>query len=192
MLETCIVTRQKMSLVIYSFYFLFILFYFFNDKKIVYLFTDSSEGEHAEKVDENVTDGMDSDNEVKSVSKRRRLDNREGKPNEEESDEEKPDADEKLGEDLKSIPEEAQNGAEEKHHSEERQAEESSEDTREQANSEDKLDSEGDQETNDVGDSPPKSEKPHTEPSDPSIAAGNPEISDDEPLVCISGLAISI
>lgn len=172
--------------------FLFILFYFFNDKKPVYSFTDSSEGEHAEKVDENVTDGMDSDNEVKSVSKRRRLDNKEGEPNEEESDEEKPDSNEKLGEDLKSIPEEAQNGAEEKHHSEERQADEPSEDTRERANSEDKSDSEGAQETNDVGNSPPKSEKPHTEPSDHSIAAGNPEISDDEPLVCISGLAISI
>ncbi|KAF3451892.1 hypothetical protein FNV43_RR07988 [Rhamnella rubrinervis] len=154
--------------------------------------SDSSEGEHAEKVDENITDGMDSDNEVKSVSKRKRLDDAEGKPNDvEASDDEKPDSDRMLGEDSKSIPQEVQNGNREKHHSEEKKADKSSEDSREQANREDRSDSEGNQETDNVGNSPPKSEEPHKEPSDPSIAR-SPEISDDEPLVRVFCLALSI
>lgn len=165
--------------------FVFSLFFFF---KLFYFSPDSYEGVHTEKVDENITDGMDSDNEVKSVSKRKRLDDAGGKPNDMESDDDEPDSDRMLGEDSKNIPQEAQNGDEEKRHSEEKKADESSEDSREQANREDRSDSEGNQETDNVGNSPPKSEEPHKEPSDPSIA-GSPEISDDEPLVLVFCLA---
>ncbi|XP_048323371.1 sister chromatid cohesion protein PDS5 homolog A [Ziziphus jujuba] len=146
--------------------------------------SDSSEGEHTEKMDESITDGMDSDSEAKSVSKRKRSDNAKGGPSHiEESEEEKPDSREKLGQGLESIAPDTQNGAEEKHHSEEKQADELSEDSREQASIEGKSDSEGNQETNDVGNAPLTSEKPHKgEPSNPSTV-GNPEISDDEPLM---------
>lgn len=161
--------------------------------KLVHSFPDSSEGEHAEKMDENITDGMDSDNETKSVSKRKGLDDVEGSPTHvEESDEEKPDSGEKPGEGLHSVAPDAQNGVEKKHHSEEKQADGSSEDSGERANNEDKSDSEGNQVTNDVRNTPLTSEKPHTGESSNPSEVGNPEISDDEPLVSVSGYALSV
>lgn len=140
--------------------------------------SDTSEGEDVEKVDENVTDEGESDKEVKSVSKRKRLEDAEESPHHtEESDEENPDSEGKPAED---IPQDAQNGNEEEHHSEEKQADELSRGSRE-ANEEDPSDSEGNQEKDDSAGSPIKQEKPHVEPSSPDDA-GDPEISDDEPL----------
>lgn len=138
-------------------------------------------------MDENVTDEGESDKEVKPVSKRKRLEDAEESPHHtEESDEENPDSEGRPAED---ILQDAQNGNEEEHHSEEKQADELSRGSRE-PNEEDPSDSEGNQEKDDSAGSPIKQEKPHVEPSSPDDA-GDPEISDDEPLVLASSLAFT-
>ncbi|KAL5574829.1 hypothetical protein UlMin_016528 [Ulmus minor] len=165
----------------------------------------SSEGEDAENVENHLTDGGESDNEVKSVSK----EDKEGSPaHMEESDEEKPDAGERLADDRESTPQDAPKSdeekpdsgeglandrvsspqdapmsEEEKQHSEEEHADESSQSSgeKEQASEEDKSDSEETQETNDVENSPPKPKK--TQKNKPKPSKEDAEISDDEPLM---------
>ncbi|GMN36667.1 hypothetical protein TIFTF001_006193 [Ficus carica] len=185
----------------------------------------NSDEEHNEKMDENLTDEGESDNKLKSVSKRKQLEDKEGSPDVmEESDEEKPDTGGRLDDNMESSPQDAQK-SEEKQHSEEDNEVESSEASGEQAKGEEKADSEDiqgeqakeednsdsediqgeqakeehesdsvdiqadeakeeeksgsedNQVTDDVASSPVKPEKTKKEP-----AAGDAEISDDEPL----------
>lgn len=184
-------------------------------------------------MDENLTDEGESDNKLKSVSKRKQLEDKEGSPDVmEESDEEKPDTGGRLDDNMESSPQDAQK-SEEKQHSEEDNEVESSEASGEQAKGEEKANSEDiqgeqakeednsdsediqgeqakeehksdsediqadeakeeeksgfedNQETDDVASSPVKPEKTKKEP-----AAGDAEISDDEPLVRVSILVL--
>ncbi|XP_062088082.1 sister chromatid cohesion protein PDS5 homolog A [Humulus lupulus] len=99
-----------------------------------------SEGEHDEKMDENMSDERESDNEVKPVSKRKQLIGKKRSPIVEESDEEKPG--ERVAEDMDM----SQNSDEEKQHSEDDHEDESSDALGEQqAKEEEKTDSEDDQ-----------------------------------------------
>ncbi|PON57633.1 Coatomer beta subunit [Parasponia andersonii] len=106
----------------------------------------SSEGEHDEKMDENISDEIESDDEVKPVSKRKRSKDKKGSQNfMEESDEEKPDTRGRIAEDMERSSQDAQNGDEEKQRSEEDHEVESSEASGEQAKEEEKTDSEDNQ-----------------------------------------------
>lgn len=105
----------------------------------------SSDGEHDEKMDENLTDEGGSDNEVKSVSKRKQLADKEESPdNMEEPDEEKPDTEGRPEDDMEGSPQDAQK-SEEKRHSEGDHDDESSEASGKQATGEEKVDSEDNQ-----------------------------------------------
>ncbi|GMY36602.1 sister chromatid cohesion protein PDS5 homolog A isoform X4 [Fagus crenata] len=152
-----------------------------------------SEGEQAERFDENITDSEEPEKEVKSVSKTKRLEDTESPHYADEPDgEENPDSEGRSAEDIESVPQDSQNGHEEKSHSEDKEADEekshledeeadeSSSALKEVSNEEGKSDSEGGQETN--GSSPTKQEEPRRESLDPSDE-NDAEISDDEPLM---------
>lgn len=141
---------------------------------------DSSKEEHARKGEESVTAGEDSDNEVISVSKRRKVEDSEGKKDLFNSDDGKPG---ESSEDMEATAEDAQNG-EEKHRIE------SSEASKEHSHEEDKSDSERNHVTKDV-ESHLKLKKSCKSPSDPSNI-GVAQISDDEPLVGISIRALHL
>ncbi|KAM6585541.1 hypothetical protein CsatB_012543 [Cannabis sativa] len=100
-----------------------------------------SEGEHDEKMDENMSEERESDIEVKPVPKRKQLKGKKRSPIVKESDEEKPDTGEKVAEDMDM----SQNSDEEKQHSEEDHEHDSSDASGEQAKEEEKTDSEDNQ-----------------------------------------------
>ncbi|KAK7815442.1 hypothetical protein CFP56_001543 [Quercus suber] len=149
---------------------------------------DDSEGEQAE-MDENLTDSEEPEKEVKPVLKTKQLEDTEKSPDlaDEPDGEENPDSEGISAEDIETVPEDSQNGPEEKSHSEDKEADESSSTLKEVSNEEDKSDSEGNQETNES--SPTEQKKPRRGSLDPSDAP-DAEISDDEPLVLISTLCI--
>ncbi|XP_050288244.1 sister chromatid cohesion protein PDS5 homolog A isoform X1 [Quercus robur] len=143
--------------------------------------SDDSEGEQAE-MDENLTDSEEPEKEVKPVSKTKQLEDTEKSPDlaDEPDGEENPDSEGISAEDIETVPEDSQNGPEEKSHSEDKEADESSSTLKEVSNEEDKSDSEENQETNES--SPTKQKKPRRGSLDPSDAP-DAEISDDEPLM---------
>lgn len=146
-----------------------------------------SEGEHTERLDENLTDKEESGKEVKSVSKTKRLEDAESPHHTDESDgEEIPDFEGRSAEDIGSVPQDSKTGDEENSCSEDKEADESSsaEKEGEGANEDGKSDSEGSQETN--RSIPTKQGKPQMKSSNPSRVRH--EVSDDEPLVYISTL----
>ncbi|XP_031270403.1 sister chromatid cohesion protein PDS5 homolog A-like [Pistacia vera] len=132
-----------------------------------------SEDKQAAMEDENLIDREESDQEVKSVSEGRPIEDAEGSPNHaEESDEEdKLDSEEKLAEDVETAPQE------ETKVDEDEEADESSKGTREEANEEEKSDTEENQEIDDGGTSPANLEK-----DDADAEEDDAELSDDEPL----------
>ncbi|KAG6695602.1 hypothetical protein I3843_09G106700 [Carya illinoinensis] len=142
-----------------------------------------SEGEHTERLDENLTDKEESEKEVKSVSKTKRLEDAEESPHHtDESDgEEIPDFEGRSAEDIGSVPQDSKTGDEENSCSEDKEADESSsaEKEGEGANEDGKSDSEGSQETN--RSIPTKQGKPQMKSSNPSRVRH--EVSDDEPLM---------
>ena len=171
----------------------------------MFFFPGDSEGEQAERLEENITDSEEPEKEVKSVLKTKRLEDTESPHHADEPDgEENPDSEGRSAEDIESVPQDSQNGHEEKSHSEDKEADEekshsedkeadeekshledeeadeSSSALKEVSNEEGKSDSEGGQETN--GSSPTKQEEPQRESLDPSDE-NDAEISDDEPLV---------
>lgn len=151
-------------------------------------FAGSSGG--AERKDANVSDEVDSDKEVKSVSKGNLLEEADcPNPNIEDSDEEMPDSEGRPAEDMDSIGQDAQNNGDEKLPSEETETEEVNRASSREGNEEESSDSEGNQEKDDVRGGRTKQKKPHlpVEPSSPSVA-GDLELSDDEPLVLIPAL----
>lgn len=108
-------------------------------------FPGSSDGEHDENMDENISDEGESDNEVKPVSKRKQLKDKKGRPKfMEESDEEKPDAGGRIAEDTERSLQDVQISDEEKRHSEDEHEDELSEASGEQAKEEETTDSEDD------------------------------------------------
>ncbi|XP_004293403.1 PREDICTED: sister chromatid cohesion protein PDS5 homolog A [Fragaria vesca subsp. vesca] len=138
----------------------------------------------AERKDANVSDEVDSDKEVKSVSKGNLLEGADcPNPNIEDSDEEMPDSEGRPAKDMDSIGQDAQNNGDEKLPSEETETEEVNRASSREGNEEDSSDSEGNQEKDDVRGGRTKQKKPHlpVEPSSPSVA-GDLELSDDEPL----------
>lgn len=151
-----------------------------------------SEWERLDKLDENLTDGEESDKNVKSPSRERSMEDATGSPNCDvgSDDGKKSDSEQKH----ESISGEAQkSGDNEKSDLNEKEAESSeslnekeagsSEGSREEeAHEVDKSDSEQNQEDNEVGSRPTNVKKSNRESS---IAddARNAEISDDEPLV---------
>ncbi|XP_042945591.1 sister chromatid cohesion protein PDS5 homolog B isoform X3 [Carya illinoinensis] len=140
-----------------------------------------SEGEKAERLDENLTDKEESETEVKS-SKTKQLEDMQKSlhhPDESEGEEE-PDFEGRRAEDVKSVPQDSENDDEEKSHSEDKEADELSSAVKEGANEDDKSDSEGSQETN--RSSPMKQEKSRVTSANPS-GARHVEDSDDEPLM---------
>ncbi|KAK9935847.1 hypothetical protein M0R45_012722 [Rubus argutus] len=143
----------------------------------------SSEG-GAERKYANVSDEVDSDKEVKSVSKGNLLEDAESlNPNIEDSDEDMPDSEGRPAEDMDNIGQDAHNIVDEKLPSEEKQTDELNRSSSRQANEEEPSDSEGNQEKDDVHGGPTKLKKSHIpiEPSSPDDA-GDLELSDDEPL----------
>ncbi|KAG6641941.1 sister chromatid cohesion protein PDS5 homolog B-like [Carya illinoinensis] len=141
-----------------------------------------SEGEHTERLDENLTDKEESGKEVKSVSKTKRLEDAESPHHTDESDgEEIPDFEGRSAEDIGSVPQDSKTGDEENSCSEDKEADESSsaEKEGEGANEDGKSDSEGSQETN--RSIPTKQGKPQMKSSNPSRVRH--EVSDDEPLM---------
>lgn len=143
--------------------------------------SDDSEGEQAE-MDENLTDSEEPEKEVKPVLKTKQLEDKEKSPDlaDEPDGEENPDSEGISAEDIETVPEDSQNGPEEKSHSEDKEADESSSTLKEVSNEEDKSDSEGNQEINES--SPTEQKKPRRGSLDPSDAP-DAEISDDEPLM---------
>ncbi|XP_040362062.1 sister chromatid cohesion protein PDS5 homolog B isoform X1 [Rosa chinensis] len=148
----------------------------------VFPFAGSSGG--AERKDVNVSEEVDSDKEVKSVSKGNLLEEAESpNPNIEDSDEEMPDSEVRPAGDMDSIGQDTENTVDEKLPSEEKQTDELNRSSSREDNEEESSDSEGSKEKNDVHGDRTKLKKRHVpvEPSSPSDA-GDLELSDDEPL----------
>ncbi|XP_035545747.1 sister chromatid cohesion protein PDS5 homolog A isoform X2 [Juglans regia] len=140
-----------------------------------------SEGEKAERLDENLTDKEESEMEGKSSKTKQLEDMEKSLHHPDESDgEEKPDFEGRRAEDVKSVPQDSENDDEYKSHSEDKEADESSSAVKEGANEEDKPDSEGSQETN--RSSPMKQEKSRVTSANPS-SVHHVEDSDNEPLM---------
>lgn len=123
-----------------------------------------------------------SNNNIKSVSRGKRLKKQKNFHSSEESDEEKQDYSERLSEDRESVPQGS---------SEEREVDERSGALWENSNGDEESDSGGHQHSSDAGSSPREMEKSHTEPSksphdDDDTSA---EISDEVPLVNNSAVA---
>lgn len=150
--------------------------------KSVSSFSDSSEDELAGKGVENIIDGQDSDNEVKSVSKRKQLEGgMERRTDVYNFDDEEPG--DSPANKMKATAKHAQSGDEEK------LGPESSAASKEHSNEQDQSDSEGHNLRKDVENSHVRLKKLNKRTSDPSDV-GDAQISDDEPLVGVSGLAI--
>jgi hypothetical protein len=161
-------------------------------KIIFFSFTGSSEG-GAERKYANVSDEVDSDKEVKSVSKGNLLEDAESlNPNIEDSDEDMPDSEGRPAEDMDNIGQDAHNIVDEKLPSEEKQTDELNRSSSREANEEEPSDSEGNQEKDDVHGGPTKLKKSNVpiEPSSPDDA-GDLELSDDEPLVLAPALLVA-
>ncbi|CAK7323338.1 unnamed protein product [Dovyalis caffra] len=153
---------------------------------------DDSEGDHAERVSQGMTDVEESDKEVVSNSEGKHLEDTEERSNHsEESDgEEKSNFEAEVSEDMESIPQDDKKGdAGEESHSEEKEVDESSEALGVDAD-EDKSDSEGNKDA-DVRKPSRKPKKRHSKSSDP-VNAEDAEISDDEPLVLASNPLFSL
>ncbi|KAJ6380523.1 hypothetical protein OIU77_029422 [Salix suchowensis] len=140
---------------------------------------DDSEGDHAERVSQGMTDVEESDKEVLSISKGKHLEDTEERSNnsEESNGEEKSNFETEVSEDMESTPQDDKKGDDgEEFHSEEKEVDESSEGLGVEANK-DKSDSEG----NEDADIRKPSRKPK-KLSKNSSNAEDAEISDDEPL----------
>lgn len=140
-----------------------------------------------------MSDEVDSDKEVKSVSKGNMLEDAESpNPNIEDSDEDMPDSEGRPAEDIDNNGQDAHNIVDEKLPSEEKQTDELNRSSSREANEEESSDSEGNQGKDDVHGGPTKLKKSHVpiEPSSPDDA-GDLELSDDEPLVLAPALLVA-
>lgn len=158
-----------------------ILFYF-----ILFCLPDDLQDKQVDMEDENVTDREESDNEVKSISEERHVEDTEGNLDHvDESDEvDKMDSEENLADDAGTVPKD------EKSDEDDKEAAESSKGSIEEATEGDKSDSEENQESNDGGTSPMNPQKSQNESSAPPDAGDDAENSDNEPLVITSQLFI--
>ncbi|KAJ4704111.1 sister chromatid cohesion protein PDS5-like A-like [Melia azedarach] len=146
--------------------------------KIRKMHSDDLQDKQVDMEDENVTDREESDNEVKSISEERHVEDTEGNLDHvDESDEvDKMDSEENLADDAGTVPKD------EKSDEDDKEAAESSKGSIEEATEGDKSDSEENQESNDGGTSPMNPQKSQNESSAPPDAGDDAENSDNEPL----------